>query len=107
MELVSYGEEPRAWQKDDGERVLRSLKHACYGWLSGNDKLINPPHVRQHVLTYLWKEFRHSDMRYRDCPTWALFIIRVQGIRTDRRCMRARWRGGRRGARRDRDGGGM
>lgn len=56
-EYCSHGGDPRDWDKSDGAPMLRSLKHACYGWLVDNDKLINPPHVRQHVLTYLWKEF--------------------------------------------------
>lgn len=38
--------------------LYRSMKRCCYGWLVDNDKLINPPHVRQHVLTYLWEEFQ-------------------------------------------------
>jgi len=54
---ITEAHDPRTWTQNDTKGYFRDLKGACYGWLVDNDKLINPPHVRQHVLTFLWQEF--------------------------------------------------
>lgn len=39
----------------DPEKYSRDLKRCCYDYQTTAGKLINPPHVRQHVLTYMYQ----------------------------------------------------
>lgn len=39
----------------DPEKYSRDLKRCCYDFQTQAGKLINPPHVRQHVLTYMYQ----------------------------------------------------